>query len=507
MDAMEILQDIRSKIGKRDIFKHNRDELVASLIAAINDLSQKSTIYLRTDLVDGIIEQFRAILKFIYEYSSNDNPITDKIDDLVLEFENMIMEFNWNFTPVRNFLEQCSIGTRELLYDEERGTYYEEDFNRFVNYSRIRDRLKDGESSDVKTDTTSSMMNYWQRNPKAYIFKDRFYKALMKDYIDACWLDSEIKFDYEFVDFKYSELISFCASLLLIGEYFFLNQMEYPYGFMQEEVLIDGIRRLTDLSEDKVKLFLKYATYDFNYQKDKLTLIQSLIRGKEGYYFLASTLTLGLLPIKMCRSIFDNDHAKYEKDLSAIAKLKEEQMTNEIIDALKKFDYLDIKVGYQLKNKETNKVDAEYDILIYDNRTFNLYIAECKWFYIGDDEFEHNKLDKKIEKSISHRLEKDKFILNDPKDFVSKAFNKDKINVVKEYLISQNFMGMRKHEMPVIDFETLKYSIDVNDSFEETMDYINEDKYIDSIDFEGVLHDIEIEGYKFNIYMIVGKKN
>ena len=67
-------------------------------------------------------------------------------------------------------------------------------------------------------------------------------------------------------------------------------------------------------------------------------------------------------------------------------------------------------------------------------------------------------------------------------------------------------MGMKKHEMSVIDFETLKNSVDVNDSFEETMNYLYEDKFIQSIDFEGELHDIELEGYNFKIYRIVGKR-
>lgn len=506
MDAMEMLQDIRSKIGKRDIFKYNRDELVVCLITAVNDLTRSSALFLRSDMADGAIEQFRAILKFIYEYSSNDNPIYEDADELTHQFVDMIMYFNINFTPVRNYLEQCSIGTRELLYDEKKNLYYENSFDKFEYYSRIRDRLREEDSAERKLDATTSMARYLGMKPAAYIFKDRFYKSLMRDYIEACWMDSEIKFDHKLVDFEYRELISFCAALLLIGEYFTLNQMIYYYGYIREFELIDGIRRLTDLSEDKVRLFLKYATYNYEYQKDKLTLIQSLIKGKEGYYFLASNLTLGKLAIKMCRSIFDNDHDKYEKDISAIAKRKEEQMTNEIIDALKKFDYLDIKVGYQLRNKETNKIDAEYDILIYDNKTSILYIAECKWFYIGDDEFEHNKLDKKIEKSINHRLNKDSFVINNPEIFIHEAFGKEKVKEVKELLISQNFMGMKKHEMSVIDFETLKNSVDVNDSFEETMNYIYEDKFIQSIDFEGELHDIELEGYNFKIYRIVGKR-
>lgn len=504
MNPMEILQDIKNKINKREIFKYNRDELVACLITAVNDLTRSSSLLMRSDMADAVIEQFRAILKFIFENSSNENEITPDAEGLTYKFHDLVMEFMEDYTPVRNYLEQCATGTRELLYDEKMDVYYESKFDKFANYSRIRDRVKTYDSEETKHLATTSMMNYLFRNPKSFIFKDRFYKGLMNDFIDACWLDSEIKFEYEFVDFKYSELISFCAALLLIGEFFFLNQVKYFYGYIKEDAMIDGIRRLTDLSEEKVKLFLNYATYDYEYQKDKLTLIQSLIKGKEGYYFLSYNLTLGNLPIKMCRVMFDVDHKKYERDISAIAKLKEKQMTDEIINAIKKYD-VDIKLNYQYRNKETNKIDAEYDILIYDNISNNLYVAECKWFYVGDDEFEHMKLDKKIEKSISYRLDKDKCITRDPKGFVHEVFNKSTVNEVNEILISQNFMGMKKHNMPVLDFETLKLSIGRNDTFKDAMEYVYDEKYIDTIDFEGELHEIEIEGYKFKIYRMVGK--
>ena len=506
MKAMEILQDIRSKIGKRDIFNYNRDQLIKCLITAVNDVAFSSSIFLRNDITDGAIEQFRAILKFIFEYSSNDNPLYDNPEDLTHIFVDMVMEFDKCFTPVRNYLEQCETGMRKLLYDEKNNLYYEDSFNKFANYSRIRDRVvKDSEKEFEKYGPTMSMISYWKNNPKKQLFKDRFYKSLMEDYIKICWDNSEIKFDYQFVDFKYSELITFCAALLLIGGYYFINQVKYFYGYIDEEEMRDGIRRLTDLDAEKVDLFLKYSTYDYEYQKDKLTLIQSLIKGKNGYYFLAYNLMLGKLPIKMCRSIFDNDHDKYEKDISAIAKLKEGQMTNEIVNTLKKYDYLDIKTDYQLKNKDTNKIDAEYDILIYDNKESKLYITECKWFYIGDDEFEHIKLENKINKAILYRLDKNKIIKDSTKSFVKEVFDKDNAKVVEEFLISQNNIGMKKHEMPVIDFDTLKLAIDENDSFEGAMNYIYEEKYLNSIEYEGVVHNIEIEGYKFKIYRIVGK--
>lgn len=504
MDALEILQDIKNKIGKRKIFEYDRDNLIECLIIAVNNLSRDALLIHREDFATEVIEQFRAILKFIFEYSSNNVKKIDK-EDTVGIFEDMIIEFANKYTPVRNYLEQCSIGLKELLFDNKNNVFYENNFDKFANYQRVRDRLKDYDSQDIKDKTSMSMVNFWKMNPKTSLFKNRFYKSLMKDFIEACWLDSEIKFEHEFNDFKYSEMITFCASLLMIGEYYFINQMKYRFGFIEENELINGIKELTDLTKDKIIFFLKVVTYDYNYQKDKLTLIQSLIKSNDGYYFCPSTLILGFLPIKMCRSLFDNYYDKYEKDLSIIARLKEKQMTSSIVQSLNKF-HLDIEEGFEIINDKTKQSDAEYDIIIFDDKTKNLYIAECKWFYVGDDDIDHNKIDKRIKKSINYRLLQDKYIKNNPDDFVKKVFNKDGVNEVKELLISQNFMGLKRHSMPVIDYDTLLQSIDKNKSFEDVMNYMLDEKYINSIDFEGELFDISLEGYNFKLFKMFGKK-
>ena len=130
MDAMEMLLDIKNKIGKREIFKYNREQLIKCLITAVNDVAFSSSIFLRNDITDGAIEQFRAILKFIFEYSSNDNPLYDNPEDLTHIFVDMVIEFNSCFTPVRNYLEQCETGMRKLLYDEKNNSVVSEGYHK-----------------------------------------------------------------------------------------------------------------------------------------------------------------------------------------------------------------------------------------------------------------------------------------------------------------------------------------------------------------------------------------
>lgn len=193
----------------------------------------------------------------------------------------------------------------------------------------------------------------------------------MKDYKEICWLDSEIKFDHDFGDFTYEELISFCAALKLMADYYSFMQMKQYCPTIEYESLVYGISKLSDLSKDKVRFFLEYQTYDYEYQKDKLTLIQALIKCDNNYYFYPTTLSIGMLPVKMYRLIVDYGREKYKKDISVIAKQKERQMTEEIVEQLKKYD-LNIVLNHKIKEEKRDL--AEYDMLIFDNKTNNLYL-------------------------------------------------------------------------------------------------------------------------------------
>ena len=205
----------------------------------------------------------------------------------------------------------------------------------------------------------------------------------------------------------------------------------------------------------------------------------------------------------MYRLIVDYDKEKYNKDISVIANQKEKQMTEEIVEKLKKYD-LNIELNHRIKNG--NKDLAEYDMLAFDNKTNNLYICEFKWYFIGDGEKEHKRLDDKIEEAIEHRKEKDKYILNNPQSISDELFAGKKINKMYEILISQNFSGNTKHNMSVIDFETLQWSVERHDTFEELMNYFLTDEFKESIQVDTETRAYEIEGYKFKFYCMVMKR-
>ena len=504
INSSKILEDINNKISNREIFKFNREFLVKSLIIASTKIQFTSLMNSNDiNLINQLIEQFRTILKFIFSVDNEKGTIPNDTNQIILEFSKMILEFVDNYTPIRNYLDQCIIGTRKINFDNEKNVYYEDDYDSYSNYARVLDKVKSYPNENLKSRILDRMGDYLVKNKfKSNLFRDRYLYSLMNDYRDICWLDSEIKFDYDFSDFTYNELISFCAALKIIADYYSFLFLKDPCPTIDYKSLVYGISKLSNLSKDKVKLFLQYQTYDYDYQKDKLTLIQSLFLFNEKYYFYPITISLGMLPIKMYRLITDYSREKYKKDISIIAKNKEKQMTDEIVAKLKKYD-LTIKLNYKMKKNNTDL--AEYDMLAFDNKTNNLYICEFKWYFIGDGEKEHKRLDDKIEEAIKYRKKKDKFIFDNVDNISNELFNGTKINKIYEILISQNFSGSSKHDMTVIDFETLQLSTSKYESFEELMNYFLNDKFRTSLNIDVKIFDAEIEGYKFSFYRIIAK--
>lgn len=506
VNSKQILEDINNNIRNREIFKLNRAFLVKSLVIASTKVQYMSFIYSKNmNMVDQVIEQFRAILKFIFSVDNENGIVPTNDEPTITEFSKMILEFVDNYTPIRNYLDQCIIGTRKIQFDEDNKTYFEEKYDAYSNYARMLDKVKEYPNEELKQKTLNNVGSYLSSNRfKPNLFKDRYFYALMNDYREICRLDSEIKFDYDFGDFTYEELISFCAALKIMADYYSFMMMKEPCPVIPYESLVYGIARLSDLSKDKVKFFLKYQTYDYEYQKDKLTLIQGLIRCGDNYYFYPTTLNIGMLPVKMYRLIHDYDKAKYKKEMSKIAKEKELQMTSEIVDKLKKYD-VKINTNYKLLNGKQTL--AEYDMLVLDNITKNLYVCEFKWHFIGDGESEHKFIDDLLEEEINHRKEKDKYLIDNPNKICKEVFDCDSVKEVKEILISQNFSGNTKHSMPVIDFETLQWNVERHETFEELMNYFLTDEFRESIQVDTETRDYEIEGYKFKFYCMVMKRD
>ena len=144
INSKKILEDINNKIRGREIFKLNRAFLVRSLVIASTKVQYMSFIYSKNmNMVDQVIEQFRAILKFIFSNDNENGIVPNRDDEAISEFSKMILEFVEKYTPIRNYLDQCIIGTREIQFDEENKIYFEDKYDAYSNYARMLDKVKE----------------------------------------------------------------------------------------------------------------------------------------------------------------------------------------------------------------------------------------------------------------------------------------------------------------------------------------------------------------------------
>jgi len=507
IDARKLLNEINDSIGSRPIFKNNTEDLVSYLIdTGININILSFSIGMDTLLIDDFIRQFRTILKFIFLYSSFNNKTSMSQKEIIDEFHNMTFDFKMNYAPIRNYLEQCSLGKRMIEYDEKTDTYIEKEIDGYSNYSRIHDQLKVFPSDVYKDEARKTIRCFDMKKSKPkYFFKGNPAKQAMADLIKATWIDSEIKEDYDFKDFTYEEMIRFCAGLKFIGMMYYGFTVFSPKNYIEKEEMISYLKDLTNLEEKKILFFLELNTYNIEYQKDKLTLIQPLILIGNKYYFFPITIDLSILPIKMYRVLNDLYKDKYEKDLSKIARIKEQQMLSDIQKLLDKFE-LKIIPNYQLYDKNHHLI-GEYDLLIYDKNESTLYICECKWFFVKDDERDNVRLDKRLLDSIEKRKEQDKLLIDNIDIFVKEHLSdceKPKKHI--SFIISQNNLGSVKFDVPVVNYETMEEEINKYDSFNKFMDSIFDEDYKNKYELSNFQTDLKIDKYKFKIFLIAHKE-
>lgn len=253
--------------------------------------------------------------------------------------------------------------------------------------------------------------------------------------------------------------------------------------------------------EEKVSYFVSRFIYDEEYQKRHYTLFQPLFEIDEEILISPSIVIESLLPLKLIRVIQDLD--KFEKEFSYVSMLREKQMINRLSTLFDK-ENIQIVANYRLNNQ------AEYDILLLDKNCNNLWIIECKWFNLADNEKEHAKLYRKLKETIKHRIEKNKFLLEDLNNVVKDAFKCDiEINEVHEIIVSQNDMGTCDDKnMPIMDFETLERVFEnYEGDFEKMWDIIKNKKYFPKEHMKPVPAKVKIFDYDFETeYIFVSKE-
>lgn len=322
--------------------------------------------------------------------------------------------------------------------------------------------------------------------------------------IDINYNESELKENVDFGDFKYYDLIVFCAVLdyacIIQMAKNILNQKGKKCLYIPKQEMVETISKLTNIRKSTIAFFVDCFTYNRQYQERHYTLFQPLFNFDDEIFISPSVIINSLLPMKLIRVIQDTQ--KYKQVFSKIASIRETQMI-ELLKKLLKRENTEIVVNYQMNR------DAEYDILLLDNKANSLWIIECKWFNLADNEREHAKLHRKLKETIKYRKEKNQILISNLQQNVSNIFSyHEKIENVYELIVSQNDMGTCSDEqMPIVDFDTLENILKVsNGNFEAIWEIIVDKKYIPRDHIKLITSKTKLFDYNFETEFITISK-
>lgn len=117
-----------------------------------------------TNIIDQNIAQFRTILKFIFSVDNENGMIPSNNEETIIEFPKMILEFVDNYTPIRNYLDQCIIKIRDIKFDDDKKIYFEEKTDTYSSYARMLDKVKEYPNEELKHNILNSVGSYLSTN-------------------------------------------------------------------------------------------------------------------------------------------------------------------------------------------------------------------------------------------------------------------------------------------------------------------------------------------------------
>ena len=132
---------------------------------------------------------------------------------------------------------------------------------------------------------------------------------------------------------------------------------------------------------------------------------------------------------------------------------------------------------------ENGKIKAEFDLPVYDEEDNKLLLVELKWFFKGDGEFDHQKIDQKLKKAILSRKEKQEFVEKNIKRLLLDMFNVEMVEKpeIMSCIVSKNYSGSSFIEdgLPIFDqflfCETMKQC---SFKLSKFFDLIKKDRFI-----------------------------
>lgn len=466
---------------------------------------------------DKIREIYRELLKKAFSFSKHNAdfriPFISE-SDINLGMNEISNTFDFN--PIRRAFELYDMGRYSASADDNKLVFVRNDSNRNISadlYSHLVDNVKPLSDTEehrrINSETFKMMIepsraDRWDPYKSKPTSKDvvkHYYKKAYEKIIIECSEKEDFNFgSHSLEDFRkvYAVLIALgmlrfnsIYSYMLNGNRNKYVDINRPILFGKMVWLVDYVSKITGVTHDKVSLILSELTYDPEFHKDKVTVYQPLFV-YNGFFFFSPSFLYYSLPQDKYLFVLKKQR-KYEQTISAMAKSREISMTQELCLYIQNnSDFLCSKNYSIIKN---GKSVAEFDLIIYDKKSSKVLLLELKWFFDGDGEQDHMKIDEKINNAVKNRIEKQTIFEKNKAMCLKELFDVNNSTDVdiRSCVLSRNYSGSSfvDEKIPVID-QFLFYKI-INESnydMEKIFKTLDSKSYLPTLD-ENTIHTVQ----------------
>lgn len=399
------------------------------------------------EAIDAYRHALGACIKFVYEDCKR-GEFNSKIDlDNLFRYQEEIKE-TVTFNCIRNAIDRYRLGRYSAKLVDDKLCFEHKQGRRaliYDIYSRcIANEIPGGKNSKDDIDVVNFNLKIAELASRKQEFQSkRLFKPanyVLKQMV--CYL-----VDYYLGDLRSTKIGYLRANTYTLNEYLFVycylaaigvyktsyllslksdNGLVYqPSILYPKERLISDISEVVNINKETVRAILKDMTYDYEFHKDKVTLYQPLF--KVGDNILCSTNMLfyskvidKVMKYYDCKSVNKKYLTFYHRYMANKMNHRVAKNLPLMYSNLLTFENKTLVVGKLVK--------AEVDLIVFDTCSKTGALIELKNYTPVDNDADAQNKEKRINKAIKSRLEKDKRVLDNLEAFLEQN------NISREYL-------------------------------------------------------------------------
>lgn len=468
-----------------------------------------------TDCYSTIIKRINKYIPNIND-EINKNSLEKPLRDLKSEFEdsylfNLINRFfdRTQTGAVKATIKNCVI---EFEFNNKRDFNFEL-YSRWVSLEQplLKGRIL-GSISTIRSNADIFNKKYnklWDEEKQSP--KNKFLLSLIAKNCYSRFMDEllDIREDVQFKEFSLDEFRQVYSVVEALGvaklnRYlhqltFDKNEQNDPSVAMDFETFIDILESLTNVEKHKIDTIINMLTYDYSFHIDKEIIYQPLLLSVNKIFFSTMLVYTSLAQDKILFCL--NKQQKNPQAISKVSSLREQLMTKEINEFIEHYSDLKSETGYVLF-KSNGEKQAEYDLILLDEKNKSILVCELKWFFKYDGELDLLNIDRRLSSIANNRIKRNKLFLQFKNKIISDLFNSkiDESYEISFCIISENEVGSSSLEDDLCIFDRFSFYDLLNETefnLKEFSTILKTENYLPNIPLKTKYEIFEYHGQKF----------